>query len=337
MTSLKKLFIVITFCFFVVPAFACTSIHFKLGNSLVAARNMDWFTSKGFVVINPRAERRVSYDGIHKRPCMAWITKYGSVTFDVGNQHVSGQEGMNEKGLVASVLWLSKTQYPVKDQRPVVPAGYWVQYILDNFKSVNEVIAHMPKIRIVLMRDHKYLIRQHVTLFDVSGNMAVLEYLHGNLVISQGDPLAMPILTNDPYLDSLHYLAQYQGFGGQQALPKGYDSMSRYIKAAYFFKKMNHSIKNSTLIKKAFSFLQYVSQPRYIKLQKNAEPNDDPTQWSVVSDLKHKIIYFKSIHNPRVREIKFNEINFSRHQSIKILKIDKKGSGNVLNQFYAVS
>jgi choloylglycine hydrolase len=70
---------------------------------------------------------------------MTWTSRYGSVVaagFDAGTA-----DGMNEKGLVANLLYLTESEYVTpsdKDPRKTLSISLWAQYALDNFATVAE-------------------------------------------------------------------------------------------------------------------------------------------------------------------------------------------------------
>ncbi len=50
------------------------------------------------------------------------------------------------KGLVANLLWLPETEYPVRDKnKPGLAITAWVQYMLDNFATVEEAVAYIDE------------------------------------------------------------------------------------------------------------------------------------------------------------------------------------------------
>ena len=66
---------------------------------------------------------------------MEWTSKYGSVVASVYEGGTA--DGMNEKGLVANLLYLAESEYPAADdKRPGVCITAWAQYLLDNFATV---------------------------------------------------------------------------------------------------------------------------------------------------------------------------------------------------------
>ena len=56
--------------------------------------------------------------------------------------------GMNEAGLVVETMMLEETEYPSPDSRPGIEILQWIQYQLDNFSTIEEVIASHSQIRI---------------------------------------------------------------------------------------------------------------------------------------------------------------------------------------------
>ena len=75
---------------------------------------------------------------------MNWTSKYGSVIatgYDIGTC-----DGMNEKGLVASLLFLPESIYSLPgDIRPAMGISIWTQYVLDNFATVREAVDELKK------------------------------------------------------------------------------------------------------------------------------------------------------------------------------------------------
>ena len=69
-----------------------------------------------------------------------WISRYGSVTFDYAGYQMAWA-GMNEAGLMLSTMALRKTRNPAPDSRPPLQSAFWMQYLLDSYSTVEEVIA----------------------------------------------------------------------------------------------------------------------------------------------------------------------------------------------------
>lgn len=293
-------------------AFACTDIAIPGQDAQISGRTFDWHTKQGFVRIIPRGTKQAN-----------WRTKYGSVVFYLGQTEYA--EGMNEYGLSVAPLWMSGTVYPAKDARPTILSDLWDEYFLQNYKDVDEVIANAAKIRVIMKNYQGINLELHLVLHDASGNEAILEYIKGNLVIHQGNPLSIPVLTNDPYSQSLNYLQNFQGFGGKQPIPTGYTSPDRFVRAAYFLQQLGPQTTTKAAVNSAFKALAYVAEP--------VANNYHPTQWTIVRDHTHKRFFFTTIDNPKIRIIDLNKINFNQGQPIKKLEINANLAGDVGKNF----
>jgi penicillin V acylase-like amidase (Ntn superfamily) len=122
---------------------ACTRVVY-LGpdGNVITARPMDWKVDVGTNLwILPRGITRTGEAGPNSAH---WTSKYGSVI--ATGYDISTTDGMNEKGLVANVLWLVESQYPqTKSTKPMLAISIWAQYVLDNFATVAEAIQRHPK------------------------------------------------------------------------------------------------------------------------------------------------------------------------------------------------
>eukprot|EP01036_Dinobryon_divergens_P048411 gene48411-64948_t len=91
------------------PAHACTrTLYVGDGNLVLTGRNMDWkedMSSNLWVL--PAGMKR---NGAAGPKSAEWTSKYGSVI--VSGYEAGSTDGMNEKGLVANLLYLAESQYP---------------------------------------------------------------------------------------------------------------------------------------------------------------------------------------------------------------------------------
>jgi penicillin V acylase-like amidase (Ntn superfamily) len=177
----------------------CTSFCLDNGDYCVFGTNMDHDEVKvSQVYVNKRNVLKTGWETGTTGKYARWISKYGSVTINTaGYQLVWG--GMNEAGLMISTMSLNQTLEPQPDERPPLTSGLWVQYLLDNYSTVAEVIASEAKVRIKDARDH-YLI------CDRDGVCAVIEFLDGKMTAYTGSSLPVKALTNSTYRDSLDAL-----------------------------------------------------------------------------------------------------------------------------------
>lgn len=157
---------------------------------------MDWKEDiMSNIYVFPRGIQRAGYN---KGETVKWTSKYGSVIatgYDIGTC-----DGMNEKGLVAGLLFLPESVYDRPgDTRPVMGISIWTQYVLDNFATVREAVDELKKetFRIDAPRmPNGSASTLHLAITDETGNTAILEYLDGKLSIHEGKEYR--VMTNSP-------------------------------------------------------------------------------------------------------------------------------------------
>ncbi len=111
-----------------------------------------------------------------------WVSRYGSITFNqYGRETPMG--GMNEAGLVVHQMMLREGVFPSPDNRNPVKNLQWIQYQLDNFSRVEEVIKSNQKIRI----QTDEVPGLHYLAADRTGDCASLEWINGKLIVHQGE------------------------------------------------------------------------------------------------------------------------------------------------------
>ena len=180
------------------PAGACTrAVYLGPDRMVVTGRTMDWKEDiMSNIYVFPRGMQRA---GHNKEKTVNWTSKYGSVIatgYDIGTC-----DGMNEKGLVASLLFLPESVYSLPgDTRPAMGISIWTQYVLDNFATVREAVDEMKKetfrIDAPRMPNGGPESTLHMAITDETGNTAVIEYLDGKLSIHEGKEYQ--VMTNSP-------------------------------------------------------------------------------------------------------------------------------------------
>jgi len=271
------------------------------------AKNYDWDAAAGLLVINPRglAKKSVVTDGA--KP-VRWTSRYGSVSFNqYGREFPLG--GMNEAGLAMEVLWLSETVYPKAGDRPFIGTLQWVQYCLDSFRSVTDVVASASEFAISGPAD------LHFITCDQSGNCAVIEFLDGKVVSRSERTLPLPVLTNNTFNESLEYLNRTLGYGGDPITPDGTGSLARFARIA----KGSHAARSAggdLPVGDAFAILSDVAQP-------------GSTQWSIVYELQNQQVHFRSSGNAEIRTVNLAELDLDCTAEPLMLDLLAKGSGDV--------
>ena len=133
---------------FIVPkiGYPCSTFCLDKGEHLVFGKNLDWIQDNGFVFINKRGVQKTAMLAWNVDNLATWTSKYGSVTFNqIGRDFPWG--GVNEAGLVVEMMAVDRAKYPVPDERPIINGLQWIQYQLDNFSRIEQVIASDSKLR----------------------------------------------------------------------------------------------------------------------------------------------------------------------------------------------
>ena len=137
---------------------------------VATGRSMDWKTDMhSNLWVFPRGMKRNGETGENS---LEWTSRYGSVVTSAFE--IASTDGMNEKGLVANLLWLPETEYPVRDKnKPGLAITAWVQYMLDNFATVEEAVAYIDEdtFQVVsdMMPDGSRLATLHLSISDATG------------------------------------------------------------------------------------------------------------------------------------------------------------------------
>ncbi|MFC2165717.1 linear amide C-N hydrolase [Acidobacteriota bacterium] len=294
----------------------CTTFCLKDGKHLIFGRNYDWMIGTGLVIVNKRnLIKRADVDP-PENP-VQWISKYGSITFNqYGKEYPTG--GMNETGLVVEQMMLPKTRYSPPDERLAIRELAWIQYQLDNFQSVKEVIESVSILRIVADS-----IPLHFLISDRSGQVASIEFLDGKTVYHSAEDLPVEVLANSTYAESLRYLKKHKGFGGTDEIPSSISSLDRFVRAANMVQQYSGSQADNS-VDYAFEILASVSQKK-------------GTKWSIVYDVKNLAIHFKTSRTPLIKTVNLKDFDFSCDWPSKVIDIDINKAGNVSSYFVEYS
>ncbi len=275
----------------VAPAFACTTFVLRDGGMVLFGKNYDWSVADGLLVVNPRGLTRTALVGPGVRAA-TWTSRYGSATF---NQYGVGSPsgGINEAGLAIELMWLDEARYPEADERPVVGNLEWIQYQLDRYATVDEVIASDGEVRIA---DNAPL---HYLVADRRGEVAVVEFLDGRMRARRGSEVPVPALANDPYADEL---ASWQ---------RGADSRSRFARAGRRALDFHASGERAKSLDYAFTTLRNVAQ--------------DATQWSIVYDLRAGELFFRTRGRDAIRRLAVATLDFSCGTGVRAVDLETPG------------
>ncbi len=175
--------VLIAFSLFTVNSSACSTFKLQKGGGLVYGHNLNEgdIGVPGLIFINKRGifkTGRTWSEIITKErlnpSTHCWISRYGSVTFNnFGRDFPDG--GMNEAGLY---IWEMNedADYPKNENLPKLNQMNWMQYILDNYASLEEAVQCASEIEIDGWSWHFFV-------GDAQGNTAAITFINGKVVV----------------------------------------------------------------------------------------------------------------------------------------------------------
>lgn len=313
---------------------ACTRVVYQGSKDMViTGRTMDWKEdTRSNIWIFPRGMERNGEVG--KNP-MRWKSKYGSVVTSAYD--ICSTDGMNEKGLVANLLWLAESSYPQWDgEKPALSIAAWVQYMLDNFATVNEAVSGIEKntfdVVSDMMPDGTRMATLHLSISDATGDNAIFEYIDGKLNVHHSR--FYQVMTNSPVFDQQLALDDYwKTIGGTTFLPGTNRAADRFVRASFYINAIPKTEDTRTALASVFSVIRNTSVPFGISTPD--QPNISSTRWRTVSDQKDKVYYFESTLYPNVFWVDFKDVDFSEKAPVKKLNLldGKTYAGNTAKEF----
>jgi penicillin V acylase-like amidase (Ntn superfamily) len=303
---------------------ACTRVVYKGPNGMVATgRTMDFTIDiPANLWVFPRGMERSGQVGANS---IRWTSRFGSIV--ASSWDIASPDGMNEKGLVANMLWLVQSQYPAFEKDGDVPGltiAAWAQYVLDNFASVAEAVEALRKETFAVVTDFipgtDKFTTVHLSVSDASGDSAIFEYVGGKLVIHH-DP-SYQVMTNDPlYEEQLAIRRYWESIPGTVFLPGTNRASDRFVRASYYIGAIPQTDDPRLAAASVFSVIRNVSVPYGISNPE--QPHISSTRWRVVADQKHLVYYFENVLTPNAIWVDFRNLDFRAGAPVKKLALDQ--------------
>jgi penicillin V acylase-like amidase (Ntn superfamily) len=314
--------------------YSCTRVVYQGPNgTILTARSMDW---KEDMMTNlwifPRGMERNGEVGSNS---LKWTSKYGSVIASAYD--IASTDGMNEKGLVANLLWLAESDYPKWDQtKPGLSIAAWVQYLLDNYATVDEAVEDLRLEKFIVITANSpgtsTLATLHLSISDGTGDNAIFEYIGGKLVIHHDR--SYQVMTNSPIYEKQLALNEYwKEIGGTTMLPGTNRAADRFVRASFYVHAIPQTDNTRIAVASMFSVIRNCSVPFGISTPD--QPNISSTRWRTVSDHKNKVYYFESVLTPNTFWVDFKNIDFSEKATVKKLSLTggEIYAGDAVSQF----
>jgi penicillin V acylase-like amidase (Ntn superfamily) len=312
-------------------AAACTrTLYVGSDNTVITGRNMDWEEDMASNLwVFPAG---ISRDGAAGARSIRWVSKYGSVV--VSGYEAGSADGLNERGLVANLLYLAESDYGKPDEsRPFLSIAAWPQYVLDNYATVAEAVGALRKEPFNMLAPalpNGAAAALHLAISDASGDSAIFEYVAGKLTIHHGKQYT--VMTNSPvYAEQLALNEYWKGIGGLTFLPGTSRAADRFARASFLLGEVPKQIDPAYIrgvpqrsfayqaVAGVLSVQRAVSVP--LGVTTPGQPNVASTIWRTASDQKNLVYYFDSATRPNTFWVSLAKLNLKRGAPIRKLTI----------------
>jgi choloylglycine hydrolase len=342
----------------------CTSFLLKSNDGgAVYGRSMEFgMPLNSQLMISPRGYQ---YQGIgvdgKAGTGLNWTSKYA-----VAGMNVFGLptlvDGMNEKGLVGGLLNAPFTaQYQdvsKADSANSISSSQMLLFALTNFATVDEVKAGFKKMfvnRSTVAEYKNQTAPMRVPLHDAQGNSIVIEYIKGELVITDNPT---HVCTNDPVMsEQFNNIGQYTNLtnieqnpmvingttyqspssgNGMRGLPGDYLSPSRFIRALFLSKSVPTSYTTEKMVNAAWHITgSFDIPPGAITLSADnpyggGVDGIEISEWIIVADSKNLIYNIKMFETTNVYAFDLKKIDMNAERLI-YMKLDQPQSPILLN------
>ena len=316
-------------------ALACTGITLRsLDGSTVVARTIEWAGGDlgSLRVVVPRGYTQQSATP-DSTGGLRFQARYGYVGLAVERPEYVA-EGLNEQGLSAGLFYFpqygSYEAYDPALRSESLSDLQVVSYVLGQCATIDEVRHSLARLHIIQADMRGSTIHWRFT--DASGRQLILEIVDGQ---QQFFDSHLGILTNSPgyewHLTNLtNYLNLHTGtaaatplgpierrpFGGGSGLlglPGDYTSPSRFVRAAYMQTSAPRLADAASTVHQAFHLLNAFDIPIGMQYAPTDSVPSIPsaTQWTVASDVTHRILYYRTMHDWSLHTIALEHIDFS--------------------------
>jgi len=342
----------------------CTSFLLKsTDGGAVYGRSMEFgMPLNSELMISPRGYQ---YQGIgvdgKAGTGLNWTSKYA-----VAGMNVLGLptlvDGMNEKGLVGGLLNAPFTAHyqnvSQADSSNSISSSQMLLFALTNFATVDEVKAGFKKIfvnRSTVAAYKNQTAPVRVPLHDAQGNSIVIEYIKGELVITDNPT---HVCTNDPVIsEQFNNIGQYTNLtnieqnpmvihgttyqspssgNGMRGLPGDYLSPSRFIRALFLSKSVPTSFTTEKMVNAAWHITgSFDIPPGAITLSADnpyggGVDGIEITEWIIVADSKNLVYNIKMFETTNVYAFDLKKIDVNAERLI-FMKLDQPQSPIRLN------
>ncbi len=336
---------------------ACTAFQLtSQDGALLYCRSMEYgFPLESNILVVPRNEK---FQGTApgEKPGLQWLSKYGFIGMNQIMDRTTVSDGMNEKGLIVSCLYLpgfAKYQTPLEAQFNKVLAPWeFVTFLLSSCASVEDVKMIVPTVILAAQSTPgmgDLILPLHFYACDAKGGNLVIEYVDGKRFVYD-NPLG--VLTNSPPFPwHIANLSNYVNLSpvnvsmmqignlkmkscgegsGFLGLPGDYTPASRFIRAAFFSQAATpvktakdavnlgfHILNTFDIFKGAVQDMPRLENDQVVGLPPYQD-NLETTQWTIVHDRTNLKTYFRNYGSLAVQMVDFKKIDFTTPGRLQI-------------------
>ena len=279
----------------------CTRVLWNTNQiAVLTGRSMDWPESTQPLVVSfPGGRQRdggllLSEVVVPDNP-LRWTSTYGSLVTTVYG--LGTVDGLNERGLGVHALYLQSTDVGTRNvEVPGLHTGLWAQYLLDQAATVDEALALMDGIQLVMIGAHGFDATLHLAIEDEGGDSAIIELTAEGPVIHHGREFTL--MTNDPTYDEQLQLLASKDFSHPSrdlVLPGNVNAVDRFQRAAYYSALLPEPADQRQAVAGVLAIMRNVSVPFGAPYGEFGVYN---TEYRTVCDLTHRVYFFELTTSP---------------------------------------
>lgn len=307
---------------------ACTGVTVEATDGTVlSARSLEFGVDLDASLLFVPRGYKLTADLGHDKQGATWTPRYACLGMNFFGQPFLG-EGLNEAGLGCGAFYLPgyaqyAPQSEAKAERSILSV-HVVSWILGNCATVAETKQRIHEISVVSGELPQVPLEMplHYRVTDATGAVLVIEYTSGGTLKLYDAPLG--VITNSPTYDwHLTNLGNYTslqaadvpklalesqqidqlGMGsGLRGLPGDYSPAARFVRAAILQGLAKQPADAQAGVNLALHLLNNVDIPVGPASDlANGQTHFDRTEWVSVSDLTHRVFYFRTYDNLQLR------------------------------------
>jgi choloylglycine hydrolase len=203
-------------------------------------------------------------------------------------------------------LGSSEVVYPRHPGLPRLNQMMWMQYVLDNFATIDEAVRAAREIELDGWGWHFFV-------GDGEGNCAAIDFVANEVVVHRGDDMPVAGLFNALYSLEVERSRFFEGFGGLWKVDMKDIRVPRYVKTG--------------LLQRAYDLKQ--DSVEYAFMMLDAIYVNEVADWSVVFDVRRGRAYFRTSWNRAIKSFDYKNLDYSAATPVQVLNIDIRDAGDV--------